>query len=99
VVAVVAGLAVLCSDLPAWAAGSGIGAVRSFAARIANYVTALAATIAVLFIAINGVKYTASNGNPGKQMEAKNGLVSAAIGLAIALSANLVVQLVVAALR
>jgi hypothetical protein len=49
----------------------------------------------VLFIAINGVKYTASNGNPGKQMEAKNGLVSAAIGLAIA-SANLVVQPVVA---
>lgn len=82
----------------AWAAG-GIEDVQRFASRLTNYVTAVAASVAVLFIAVNGVRWTMSSGNPARQAEAKNGLVSATVGLAIALSANLVVNLVVAALR
>jgi hypothetical protein len=83
----------------AWAAPSGIAEVQRFASRLTNYVTAVAASIAILFIAVNGVRWTMSSGNPARQAEAKNGLVAAGTGLAIALSANLVVNLVVAALR
>ena len=83
----------------AWAAPGGIAEVQQFASRLTNYVTAVAASVAVLFIAVNGVRWTMSSGNPAKQAEAKNGLAAAGVGLAIALSANLVVNLVVAALR
>lgn len=77
----------------------GIEEVKAFASRLANYVTGIAASVAVLFIAINGLRYAASNGNVNKQLEAKTGIVSAAAGLAIALSANVLVQLVIAALN
>lgn len=77
----------------------GIEAVKSFAAHLADYVTAVAGSVALLFIVINGIRFSASNGNFTKQAEARAGLVSAAGGLAIVLLANVVVQLVVAALR
>ena len=77
----------------------GIEAVRAVVARLANYVTAIAAGVAVLFVAINGVRLTISDGSPIRRQEAKSGLVSALTGLAVALSANVIVQLVVAALR
>jgi uncharacterized membrane protein (DUF441 family) len=85
----------------AWAqpGDEGMAQVKSFANNLANYVTAIAASVAVLFIAINGVKYTSAGGNPSKQLEAKNGLVAAGAGLAIALSARVIVGLVVAALQ
>jgi hypothetical protein len=83
-----------------WAAGSGgIEDVKSFASKLTNYVTALAASIAVLFMAISGIRWTMSGGSPMRQTEARNGLVSAAAGLAIALSANVIVSLVIAALQ
>ena len=83
----------------AWAVEGGIEQVKSFATRLTNYVTAVAASVAVLFMAISGVRWTMSSGNPMRQTEARNGLVAAAAGLAIALSANLIVTLVVSALR
>ena len=98
VVAVVAIAVVVEADV-AWAQAGGIAEVQRFASRLTNYVTAVAASIAILFIAVNGVRWTMSSGNPARQAEAKNGLVAAGAGLAIALSANLVVNLVVAALR
>ena len=99
---VVVGMAVvilLDEAVAAWAAGGGIDDVKSFASKLTNYVTALAASVAVLFMAISGIRWTMSAGNPMRQTEARNGLVSAAAGLAIALSANVIVSLVVAALR
>ncbi len=96
--AVVAIAVVVEADV-AWAQAGGIAEVQRFASRLTNYVTAVAASIAILFIAVNGVRWTMSSGNPARQAEAKNGLVAAGAGLAIALSANLVVNLVVAALR
>lgn len=99
VVAGVVLVVLLESACVAWAQAGGIGQVRSFASRLTNYVTAVAASVAVLFMAINGVRWTMSSGNPARQAEAKNGLLSAAAGLAIALSAGLIVNLVVAALR
>jgi hypothetical protein len=81
------------------ATGPGIHAVQTFAVRLTNDLTALAGSVAVLFLAVNGLRFIASNGHPSRQMEARSGLVAAAAGLAIALSANLLVHLVVAALR
>lgn len=83
----------------AWAAGGGIGQVRSFASRLTTYVTAIAASVAILFIAVNGIRWTMSSGNSARQAEARSGLVAAAAGLAIALSAGLIVHLLVAALK
>ncbi len=77
----------------------GITEVRNFATKLTGYVTAVAASVAVLFIAINGVRWSMSAGSPLRQAEARHGLVAAAVGLAIALSANVVVALVVSALQ
>lgn len=98
-VVVVTAMAVIAQAGVAWAAPGGIAEVQRFASRLTNYVTAVAASVAILFIAVNGIRWTMSSGNPARQTEAKNGLVAAGSGLAIALSANLVVNLVVAALR
>jgi hypothetical protein len=100
-VAVAALVVVMVGTSNAWAApgDDGMAQVKAFANNLANYVTAIAASVAVLFIAINGVKYTTAGGNPSKQLEAKNGLVAAGAGLAIALSARVIVGLVVSALQ
>jgi hypothetical protein len=84
--------------LPLLSPTGGIGEVTAFAAKLTDYVTAVAASIAVLFIAINGLRWTTSGGNPAKQAEAKTGLTAAVVGLALAVSANLIVNLVLAAL-
>jgi hypothetical protein len=81
------------------AAAGGIEEVKDFAGKLTNYITAIAASVAVLFMAISGIRWTMSSGNPMRQSEARNGLVSAAAGLAIALSANVIVSLVIAALQ
>jgi len=94
-----AGVVIVGGAGVAFGAGSGIGAVRTFAARLTDYVTAVAASIAVLFLAYNGVRWTMSGGHPVRQAEARHGLIAAGAGLVVALSANLIVALVVAALR
>ena len=78
---------------------SGIGRVAAFAGHLADDVTAVAVSIAVLFIGINGVRWVISSGNPHRQAEAKSGLFAAGVGLAITLSAGLLARLIVAALR
>lgn len=81
------------------AAAGGIAEVKSFATKLTGYVTAIAASVAILFMAVNGLRWTMSSGNPMRQAEARNGLVAAAAGLAIALSAGVIVNLVIAALN
>lgn len=98
-VALLVAVLLLGEPAVAWAAGTGIAEVRSFATRLTGYVTAVAASVAVLFIAVNGVRWTMSSGNPLRQGEARHGLVAAGAGLAIALSANVLVNLVVSALQ
>ncbi len=83
----------------AYAATGGIAEVKSFASKLTGYVTAVAASIAILFMAVNGLRWTMSSGNPMRQTEARHGLVAAAAGLAIVLSANVIVNLVIAALQ
>lgn len=99
-VGLIAAVLIVAIPTVAWAApaAGGIESVKAFAGRLTTYVTAIAASIAVLFMAVNGIRYITSGGNPIKQSEAKNGIVSAGVGLAVALSANVLVQLVVSAL-
>ncbi|HVA59543.1 MAG TPA: hypothetical protein VNG13_03275 [Mycobacteriales bacterium] len=80
-------------------AAGGIGQVAAFAGRLAGDVAAVAGSIAVLFIAVNGIRWAASNGSPHRQAEARAGLVAAGIGLAVTLSAGLIAGLVTGALR
>ena len=94
----VAATLLLDSDVAAAADGD-IEQVKQFATRLTNYVTAIAASVAVLFMALNGIRWTMSGGNPMRQTEARGGLVAAAAGLAIALSAGIIVNLVIAALQ
>ena len=83
----------------AYAATGGIAEVKSFASKLTGYVTAVAASVAILFMAVNGLRWTMSSGNPMRQTEARHGLVAAVAGLAIVLSANVIVNLVIAALQ
>lgn len=94
-------VAVILLEQAAWAyaATGGIAEVKSFASKLTGYVTAVAASVAILFMAVNGLRWTMSSGNPMRQAEARNGLVAAAAGLAIALSAGVIVNLVIAALQ
>jgi hypothetical protein len=92
-------LAIIGMAMPAQAATGGIGEVKSFATKLTGYVTAVAASVAILFMAVNGLRWTMSSGNPMKQTEARHGLVAAAAGLAIVLSAGVIVNLVIAALQ
>ena len=53
--------------------------------------------ISVIFIIIGGVKYATSGGDADKVKSAKNTLLYAIVGLAVALLAGLIVQLVTGA--
>ncbi|MHB8339560.1 MAG: hypothetical protein ACYDB7_00060 [Mycobacteriales bacterium] len=79
--------------------GGPLGPVSSLAANLTDDITAIAASVAVLFLAVNGVKYIVSGGNSARQTEAKTGMAAAAVGLVIALSASVLVALVLAALQ
>ena len=64
VVVGVAAVAIVVYPAVAWAAPGGIAEVQLFASRLTNYVTAVAASIAILFVVVNGVRWTRSSGNP-----------------------------------
>lgn len=63
-------------------------------ASISKIAFAAAAMIAVIFIAIGGFKYTISNGDPQGVASAKNTILSAIVGLLIAVSAFSIVNFV-----
>lgn len=52
------------------------------------------AIVAVIFVAVGGLKYTLSNGDPQGITSAKNTIVSAIVGLVIAISAFTLVSFV-----
>ena len=54
--------------------------------------------VAVIFVIIGGFKYTTSQGDPGKVQSAKNTIMFALIGLAVAISAFAITQFVMNAL-
>lgn len=66
---------------------------------VLNIVFGTLGAIALLVIIISGLRYMLANGDPGKMSQAKNTIIYALVGLAVALSGFTIVTLVVKGLR
>jgi uncharacterized protein YacL len=69
--------------------------VWTFAGNVVNWILIAVGIICVIFIIFGGIRYATSGGDPEKVKSAKNTLLYAIIGLAIALLAAVIVNLVV----
>jgi len=58
-----------------------------------NTANALAVLLAVLFLAVGGIKYITSSGNKEKATEAKTLLTQVLIGLAVVLGINIIISI------
>jgi len=58
-----------------------------------NTANALAVLLAVLFLAVGGIKYITSSGNKEKATEAKTLLTQVLIGLAVVLGINIIINI------
>jgi len=79
--------------------GTPQGAVEGFAVliqRIADGAAALAASVAILFVVINGARLTFAFGNTEAMGKAKKGLIWAAAGLVVIIFAYIITKTVVA---
>ncbi len=65
---------------------------------VLSLVFGIVAAVAVLMIVIQGVKFSTSQGDPQKAADARKSIIYAIVGLAVALSAEAVVNLVIAKL-
>ncbi|GHU07568.1 hypothetical protein FACS189431_2330 [Alphaproteobacteria bacterium] len=73
--------------------------VWEFAGQVTTWILIAVGIICVLFIIFGGIRYATSGGDPEKVKNAKNTLLYAIIGLAIALLAAVIVNLVTGASR
>lgn len=71
----------------ALAATSNMGQVNSFIRSIITALTGIAGLIATGFFVLGGFKYITSSGNPHHLEQAKRTIIFSALGLAIALAA------------
>ena len=58
---------------------------------ILSFVFGIVGALAVLFITISGFRYIVSAGDPQKVAQAKEGIIYALVGLAVAISAEAIV--------
>jgi len=63
--------------------------------NILTLVFAIAASVAVLLIAINGLRYIIARGDPGGTASAKDGMLYAVVGLLVVITAYSIVIFVV----
>lgn len=71
---------------------SGVTKAIAEAVKILSFVAGVAAIIAIIF---SGFKYITSGGDSGKVANAKNTLIYAVIGIAVAVLAQLIVNIVI----
>lgn len=62
---------------------------------ILSIVFGIAGALALLMIVVSGLRYVTSGGDPQKAAKAKEGIIFALVGLAIAISAEAIVSFVV----
>ena len=67
----------------------------SAVAAVMSIVFGVIAAIAVLIIVLQGIRFILSSGEPQKAADARKGIIYALVGLAVALSAEVVVKLVI----
>lgn len=70
---------------------SGSSAATPTISTILSIVFGIVGALALLFITISGLRYITSAGNPQKTAQAKEGIIYALVGLAIAISAEAIV--------
>jgi hypothetical protein len=75
-----------------------VNTVLGWVGTITSWLLWAIGAVCVIFIIIGGLKYATSGGDPEKVKSAKNTLLYALIGLAIAILAGVIVSLVVNAL-
>ena len=63
--------------------------------NVSSVAFGIAAAVAVLFIIIGGISYTASAGDPGKISKAKDTILYAVIGLVVVLVSFVAIQFVI----
>ncbi len=66
-------------------ASAGLGAIECLAAGIINFLLEIAWIIAAIYVAISGIKYQLSAGNPGARTKAMASLNTAIIGFVLIL--------------
>lgn len=69
--------------------------VWKIAADVATWILTAVGVVCVIFIIFGGVRYATSGGDAEKVKKAKNTLLYALIGLAVALLANVIMSLVI----
>lgn len=62
---------------------------------ILGIIFGLIGAIAVLFVAISGLRYILSGGDPQKTAKAKDGIIYSLVGVAVALTAEAIVTFVI----
>ncbi len=67
--------------------------------NVLNAIYGIIAIIAVIMIVIAGIKYSTSQGDPGKVQGAKNTIMYAIIGLIITISAFAITNFILSALK
>lgn len=72
-----------------------ISATSSKVSSVIGTFFAILAAIAVIVIIIQGIKFAVSNGDSQKAADARKGIIYAVVGLAVALTAEAVVQFVI----
>lgn len=63
--------------------------------RILSIVFGVIAAVTILIIVIQGIKFVLSNGDPQKAADARKGVIYALVGLAVALTAEAIVFVVI----
>ncbi|MEI6040147.1 MAG: hypothetical protein WCP93_02225 [Candidatus Berkelbacteria bacterium] len=90
-------LVVFASISPALADAPDVSKVENFATNVIQVLTVLAGLLAAGFFVMGGINYITSSGNPEHLDRAKKTIIYSAIGLAIAIAAfvlsNIVTQL------
>lgn len=69
--------------------GSQVGNVLKTVVSVISY---FAGVVAVIMIILSGINFMTSNGDPQKITKARNGLIYAAIGIAVAAAAQVIVN-------
>jgi Type IV secretion system pilin len=62
---------------------------------VLSIVFAIAGALALLMITVSGLRYITSAGNPERTAKARNGIIYALVGLAIAVSAEAIVTFII----
>ena len=89
-------LAVAATASPALAAGPAMAAPHDLPTIIRNltvWIVGILAGIATLFLTVGGVRYLMAGGDPAQVEKAKSALKSAALGYALAVLAQVLLQI------